>query len=251
MTPRIAIPIPTSLDPEYNERSMTPYLEALRAAGAEPVTVPAGLEQQEVARVLQDVHGMLLPGSRYDIDPEKYGEARIAACAPADPARAAVDELLLQDAFNLRKPILAICYGAQALNVWRNGTLYQDLETQLETPVDHRPGRGVRKAHRLQVTEETRLAAIAREGERDEWVNSSHHQALRVPGDNLRVSAISPEDSVIEGVEIDSPDHFVLGLQWHPERTYDTSSLSRAVFSAFVDAAEAWRPPRIEDSVTR
>ena len=77
-------------------------------------------------------------------------------------------------------------------------------------------------------------------------VNSSHHQAIRVPGDNLRVCAVSPKDGVIEAVELDSADHFVLAVQWHPERTYAASAFSRAIFGAFVQAAVVWEPRRIE-----
>ena len=86
------------------------------------------------------MQGILLPGSGFDVDPERYGEARIPECGEADPARTAVDELLLQDAFNLRKPILAICHGAQTLNVWRNGSLIQDLKTDGQSPAG--PGSG-------------------------------------------------------------------------------------------------------------
>jgi len=80
-------------------------------------------------------------------------------------------------------------------------------------------------------------------------VNSSHHQSIRIPGDNLVVSAVSPQDNVVEAVESASGNHFVLAVQWHPERTYDQSALSRAIFSAFVHACEAWAPGRIEESV--
>jgi putative glutamine amidotransferase len=81
-------------------------------------------------------------------------------------------------------------------------------------------------------------------------VNSSHHQAIRVPGDKLIVSAVSAQDGVIEAVELDAVDHFVLGVQWHPERTYAQSAVSRAIFAAFVKAAKEWRAPRIEESVS-
>ena len=105
-----------------------------------------------VASILTDVQGVLLPGSGFDVDPERYGEKPISACGPADAPRTAVDELFLQDAFNLGKPILAICHGAQTLNVWRNGTLVQDLESVLHTPVNHRPGRDVIEAHPVAIT---------------------------------------------------------------------------------------------------
>lgn len=72
-------------------------------------------------------------------------------------------------------------------------------------------------------------------------MNSSHHQAIRVPGDGLRVVAVSPADGVIEAVELDSPEHFVVAVQWHPERTFKESEASRQIFAAFVGEAERWK----------
>ncbi|MGB6974363.1 MAG: gamma-glutamyl-gamma-aminobutyrate hydrolase family protein [Terracidiphilus sp.] len=106
---RIAIPEPSSLDTEYNQRALPPYLAALHSAGAVPLIVPLHERPNRIARLLAEVHGVLLPGSRYDVEPERFNESRIAECGPSDPGRTAADELLLQDAFNLRKPILAIC----------------------------------------------------------------------------------------------------------------------------------------------
>lgn len=249
MTVRIAIPEPTSTDTEYNQRSLPPYIAALHAAGATPVLVPLHERQDRVARLLAGVHGVLLPGSGYDVDPQRFGEVPIPECGPADPGRTAVDELLLQDAFNLHKPILAICHGAQSLNVWRNGSLIQDLDTALKTPVNHRPGRTVAEAHSVQIAPDSRLAKLLLPGSEPPKVNSSHHQAIRQVGDNLLVSAVSPEDGVVEAVELDSPDQFVVAVQWHPERTYTVSAFSRAIFAAFVQAAGTWQPPRVEESV--
>lgn len=311
MSVRIAIPEP-SIDTEYNQRSLPPYIAALHSAGAIAVLIPLHERPDRVAKLLSTTQGALLPGSHFDADPQRYGETPIPACNPADPARTAVDELLLQDAFNLHKPVLGICQGTQNLNVWRNGTLIQDLPTVLHTPVNHSPGRGVIDAHPVLITPGTRLSAIAasisdipastrslfnglasvagrahatkpgppatgpffatnpsgtKRGPLDEQsgakrvpltaqalspqsVNSSHHQAIRTPGDNLRVAAVSPEDRVIEAVELASPDHWVVAVQWHPERTYTQSALSRALFAAFIRAAEAWQPRRIEESVS-
>ena len=246
---RIAIPEPTSSDAAYNARSLPPYLAALQSVGAIPVVIPLHERPDRVARVLAHTQGVLLPGSGFDVDPERYGEERIPACGPADPGRTAVDELLLQDAFNLRKPIFAICHGAQTLNVWRNGSLVQDLDTVLSTKVNHSPGREIVRAHPIQIAAGSRLAKAAGNILENES-NSSHHQAVGRLGDNLRVTALSPADGVVEAVELDSQDHFVIGVQWHPERTYTVSELSRGLFSAFVVAAEAWRQRPAEVSVT-
>jgi putative glutamine amidotransferase len=245
MTVHIAIPEPTSSDPAYNQRSLPPYLAALHSAGATPIIVPLHERQERVARLLAGVQGILLPGSRYDVDPQRFGEDPISECGEPDPGRTAVDELLLQDAFSLHKPILAICHGAQTLNVWRNGSLVQDLKTS----VNHSPGREVVEAHPVRIAPGSRLASLLPQGALPEpQVNSSHHQAIRTSGDNLLVSAVSPQDGVIEAVELDSPAHFVIAVQWHPERTYTQSAFSRAIFAAFMQAVGSWQPRRVEDS---
>jgi putative glutamine amidotransferase len=246
MSVHIAIPEPTSTDPAYNQRSLPPYLAALHSVGATPILVPLHERQDRIERLLRGVQGILLPGSGYDVDPQRYGEAAIPECGPVDAARTSVDELMLQDAFSLQKPVLAICHGAQTLNVWRGGSLIQDLKT----PVNHSPGRSVFDAHPVRISPCSRLAALLAPDETVEaQVNSSHHQAVKTPGESLVISAVSPSDGVIEAVELESRSHFVVGIQWHPERTYTHSALSRAIFAAFVQAASAWQPRQIEESV--
>jgi putative glutamine amidotransferase len=105
-------------------------------------------------------------------------------------------------------------------------------------------------AHPVRLAPSSRLAnLVPRDNSTDPQVNSTHHQAINVAGDGLLVSAVSPQDKVIEAVELDSRQHFVLGVQWHPERTYTQSAFSRAIFAAFVQAAVVWQPRQIEDSV--
>lgn len=243
MKPRIAIPVPNSTQPLYVAVALPQYERAVRAAGGEPVVVEVHATPAEIAQTVKSCDGVLLPGSPADVDPEKYGEPRNPATAPADPARDNTDELLLQDAYNMRKPILAICYGMQSLNVWRTGTLDQ----QVPTIVNHKPGRTVARAHDVQVEPQSRLASILQQAgvlsapsSTRIPVNSSHRQAVEVVGDGLRLVATSPKDSVKEAIEGTSPDHFVLGVQWHPERTYDAEASSRAIFAVFLKAAADW-----------
>lgn len=238
--PRIAIPEPTSFNPEYNSRAFPQYLQALQSAGATPVPIPLHESPERVAKILATTQGILLPGSPADLESQKFGQPRDPNAADPDPAREAVDELLLQDAFNLRKPILAICYGCQAMNVWRNGTLIQHLTTS----VNHRPGREVVDAHAATLAEDTLLSELAGEELRDGEVrvNSSHHQAIRAAGDGLRIAASCPGDGTIEAVELLDDRQFLLGVQWHPERSYTASALSRRIFRAFVQASAEWAP---------
>ncbi len=243
MKPRIAIPVPNSRRPLYVSVSLPPYERAVRKAGGEPVVIPVNAQPSEIAQAVKACDGVLLPGSPADVDPEKYGAVRDSATAPADPFRDNTDELLLQDAFNMRKPVFGICYGLQFLNVWRTGTLKQ----QLPPGVNHNAGRKVLQAHRVQIDADSALANILRRaGALPEStvpmiaVNSSHHQAPETVGDGLRLVAWCPEDGVKEAVEGTSPEHFVLGVQWHPERTCDSEPASRAMFRAFIRAAAAW-----------
>src|ERR1700730_861649 len=113
IAPRIAIPVPHSGDSEYAERAMPQYVHAVEMAGGEPVRIPLDQSPGEVVKLIGLCDAVLLPGSKADIDPTKYDAPRDARTAPADPGRDAVDELLLQDAYNLRKPVLGICYGLQ------------------------------------------------------------------------------------------------------------------------------------------
>jgi len=253
MKPRIAIPVPTSTDLEYNQRSWPQYAEAVTKAGGEPVEVPLGQPPAVTAKLIAGCQGVLLPGSGADVNPQKYGQPLDPNSAPADPARENVDELLLQDAHNLRKPIFTICFGTQMLNVWRGGSLIQHLDSEPSAAVNHCQ-RGVTEAHLATIAPDSLLAdavgpATQTSGPRTPnpeplLVNSSHHQAIATPGDGLRISARSPQDGVVEAVENapGSPGGFVLGVQWHPERTYDSSAASRALFSRFITEAASWSP---------
>jgi putative glutamine amidotransferase len=242
MKPRIAIPVPNSKRPLYARLALPQYERAVRNAGGEPVIIASNASSSEIAQAVKSCDGVLLPGSPADVDPEKYGAARHPETAAADPFRDNTDELLLQDAYNMRKPVFGICYGLQSLNVWRTGTLDQVLPKG----VKHSAGSKVAQVHRVEIDPESTLAGILREAgalpENDERlpVNSSHRQAAQTVGDGLRLVAWSPEDGVKEAVESTSPDHFVLGVQWHPERTYDSEPASRAIFKAFIRAAARW-----------
>lgn len=237
MRPRIAIPVPHSGDPEYASRSLPQYEHAVEKAGGEPVAIPLDKTPAEVMKLIEQCDAVLLPGSRADVDPAKYDAARDPQTAASDPGRDTVDELLLQDAYNMKKPVLGICYGLQMLNVYRSGTLVQHIESA----INHEAGRKVAVAHTVEVESASKLAGILGETHKVA-VNSSHHQSADVIGDGLRAVARCAEDGIIEAVEGTSPDHFVLAVQWHPERSVDDDEPSRAIFRALVEAALAREP---------
>jgi putative glutamine amidotransferase len=236
--PRIAIPEPCSYDLEYSGRALPPYLRAVEGAGGEPVVIPLRSSPEEIARLITSCAAILLPGSKADVDPQKFNAETHAETAPADPPRDAADELLLQDAYNMRKPVFGICYGLQSLNVWRTGSLMQHIESS----VNHSPGAKVEVAHKVVVAGDSLLAQEVLRGQNilAVPVNSSHHQSADIVGDGLRAVAHCAEDGVIEAIEGTMPGHYVLAVQWHPERTFESDQVSSKLFQAFVDSAREW-----------
>jgi putative glutamine amidotransferase len=244
MKPRIAIPVPNS-DPEYSTRALPDYLNSIRGAGGEPVVIALELSNGEAAQLAKSCDGILLPGSPADVDPQKYGEQKRAETAACDPPRDNIDELLLQDAHNMRKPILTICYGTQSLNVWRGGALVQHIQSAVQHARPDGAPRTVVIQHSAQVEPNSGLAALT--GAEEITVNSSHHQSVANAGDALRVAARSPEDGIIEAVEGTAPGHWVLGVQWHPERTFAQNEISRRIFEKLIAEAEAFHQRLAQD----
>jgi putative glutamine amidotransferase len=158
MRPRIAIPVPHSGDPDYASQALPQYGRAVDLAGGEAVAIPLDGAAPDLQKMIEHCNAVLLPGSRADVSPEKYGAARDPKTADADLPRDAVDILLLEDAYKNRKPILGICYGLQILNVYRAGSLLQHIES----PVNHEAGRKVAIAHDV-ASSQTALARIVRE----------------------------------------------------------------------------------------
>jgi len=240
--PRIAIPMPHSLDREYAERAIPQYERAVEQAGGEPVRVPLDGPPADVMKIMESCNGILLPGSKADVDPTRFGAPRSPHAAAADPGRDAVDNLLLRDAYNLLKPVLGICYGLQSLNVYRGGSLIQHipdfLPEDLRARVNHEAGKKIAVAHAVEIEKSSKLADILVSEEKPVIpVNSSHHQSANAIGDGLRISARCPDDGIIEALEGTDADHFVLAVQWHPERSVDLDEPSRAIFRALIEAA--------------
>jgi putative glutamine amidotransferase len=242
LRPRVGIPWRTSQEEvERNYPKIKNYEDAVRRAGGEPVLLPLS-DPLERDRALPTLDGFVLPGSPADVDPAEYGAANGGLSAPADLAREAADRAVLEHAFAEQKPVLAICYGCQLLNVYLGGTLIQDLRSETHTSLPHRKKDVVPEPtddprHSASFEPGSQLAAIA--GGNDGEVNSSHHQAIATPGKNLRVTAHA-SDGTVEGVEWSGDTNWIVGVQWHPERMFGDAAAER-LFGDFVAASRRAR----------
>jgi len=231
----------TQEEAESNRAKIQNYEEAVRKAGGEPILLPL-TRDADLQRALPTLDAFVLPGSPADVEPREYGSANRGLSAPADAAREETDRAILKHAFGEKKPVLAICYGCQLLNVYLGGTLIQDLKAETGTTTPHRKKDLVPEAesdpiHPAALQAESRLAAIA--GGTQTAVNSSHHQAINEPGRGLRITSRA-SDGTVEGVEWTGDANWVVGVQWHPERMFG-DAFSERLFREFVVAANRAR----------
>lgn len=242
MRPRIAVPTPHSTNAKYSVRAFEQFERAVEQAGGEAIQIPLDDPEPAVRKLIETCDGVLLPGSPADVEPSNYSQQRHKKTAAADNRRDATDRRLLDDAYQKRKPVLAVCYGLQSLNVYRAGSLVQHIESR----VKHDNGKK-KYAHGVCIEPESQLAKIVEEAGGDLHqlkVNSSHHQSADVPGEGLRIVSKSTSDGIVEAMEGTDPDHFVLAVQWHPERSVELDEPSRALFQAFVKATKARKAER-------
>lgn len=192
---------------------------------------------EDPGRVVEDVDGLVLTGGG-DIDPTIYGERRHPSVADAEPGRDAFEIELAKRALDADLPTLAICRGAQVLNVAAGGTLVQDIPSAVASTLAHTVQKPDEVAHTVEVLKGSRLerALGGRAAGESCAVNSRHHQSVGRLGEDLVPSAQSP-DGVIEAIE--RPDAaFCVGVQWHPENFWRTGEF-RELFEGLVRAANA------------
>jgi len=242
--PRVGIPWRTSAEETTVNLAKTKnYQDAVRAAGGEPVLLSLQ-RPQELQELLASLDAFVLPGSPADVAPAEYGEVNRGKSEPPDSQRENTDRAILKHAFSEKKPVLAICYGCQLLNVYLGGTLIQDLREETDTPIAHTrhdivPEPKDDPVHAATFEEPSRLAKIA--GTVEAPVNSSHHQAVERVGKGLQVTAHAP-DGTIEAVEWTGDSNWVVGVQWHPERMFG-DAFSERLFRDFIAAASQARSP--------
>ena len=218
------------------------YIEALRRAGAIPVIIPP--QPENAAELMDELDGIVLAGGE-DCDPAAYGEERHPTVETTMDARRQSNDLSLAKAARQRGvPTLGICLGMQVMNVAAGGTLVQDINSAIQTEIEHASIPEDRARHDVIVEKATRLGGILPGSELN--VNSSHHQAINKVGEGLRVTAHAP-DGVVEGLE--DPKHpFYVGVQWHPEDMKGEAS-AETLFGAFIEAAKEYAERKQSEQV--
>ena len=255
--PRIAVTLSDpgrTAEPELQRQKNGLYLQAVLRAGGDPIPLDTATPTAERDLAFASMNGLLFSGGP-DLDPALYGE-EAAGAAMIDAARDALDVAAWRGASSRRVPVLGICRGFQAINVFMGGRLAQHLE-------GHRPPPGTARAlsHPLRVRPGSLLADLLRPqeaggrasdcegghpgghpaGSFSVTVNSSHHQGVR-PGTlapALVATGWSPDgdEELVEAFECTDPAWFIVGVQCHPERTETTPPEFERLFRALVEAA--------------
>ncbi|MBX7172965.1 MAG: gamma-glutamyl-gamma-aminobutyrate hydrolase family protein [Pyrinomonadaceae bacterium] len=209
------------------------YSEAIQGLGGIPTHISLIPEREYISHCLDDLDGVFLPGSDTDVDPLRFGEEPHSKLGRVIIEKEETDLLVIEEAEKRNLPILGICFGMQILNVFRGGTLVQDIASQIPASLKHQQGHPLaRNSHTINIAENSTLERLIMSGEAR--VNSHHHQSVKEVGKNLKATAWA-KDGVIESIEDTRENQFVLGVQWHPELSWQTDELSRKIFETFIE----------------
>lgn len=224
-----------------NHAASNTYVRATDlVVGGVPVLLPANGEQADIATLLSRLDGIILTGSRSNVNPARYDGPAHAEGTPEDDARDAVTLKLIAAAVAAGTPVLAICRGLQEMNVALGGSLHQrlqDLPDRMDHSTPMQPLSRIRtgKAHSVRLTPGSWLHRLA--GTADLPVNSLHNQGIDRLAPSCVADAVAP-DGTIEAIHARSAG-FAVGVQWHPEYDWDHDAVSRRIFEAFGDAVRA------------
>jgi putative glutamine amidotransferase len=236
--PRVGVPYRTKKEQLAGDTvKIGRYLKAVEMGGGTPVAIPLDLAAGELLRLAKTLDCVALSGSPADVDPSLFHAAPHLKAAAPDRDRERTDFGLLEHCFAQQKPVLAICYGIQSLNVFLGGTLVQDIPSELDSTVEHdvESDEAPETFHTVRVEPDSRLSELTH-GAPEARVNSSHHQSVLAAGRGLRVTARAA-DGVIEALEGTAGGHWVTAVQWHPERMVEADSFALSLFRGLAAAA--------------
>lgn len=248
MRPIIAVTTTSYSGAEYRTPQVllgSPYIEAIERVEATPLLITPSHGEISIADLLEMSDGVLLTGGE-DVDPSRYGQKPHPKLETVNHRRDEMEFTVLERALELGLPVLAVCRGLQILNVAFGGTLYQDLPSQKPEGVIHEQDAPINERwHGATVEADSRVAELF--GATEFQINSFHHQGIDRLGEGLRPVGWA-EDGLVEAVEaVDHP--WVIGVQWHPERSEVELPDHRGhpdwrLFAAFAEEARARRGAR-------
>jgi putative glutamine amidotransferase len=215
-------------------KSFSRYADSVRAAGGDPTLIDPLASEAERAAAFAGMDGLLLPGGA-DLDPALYGEAQEPR-TQVEPGRDRLEAAAWAVARQRNVPVLGVCRGMQAINVFSGGSLLQHVDGH-DTPTWPSPEA---RAHPLRLVAGSRLAEILGIGaDTTIEVNSYHHQGFRPDqlGEGLAVGGTTPDGALVEALEASGPNDWIIGVQNHPERTEFTPPAFSRLWQAFVAAA--------------
>jgi len=231
-----------------NHAASDTYVKATdEVIGGVPVLLPANGPMADIETLLERLDGIILTGSRSNVQPTLYNGPPHAEGTWEDPARDGITLPLIRAAVMRGVPLLAICRGFQELNVALGGSLHQrlqDLPDRFDHSTPMQPSAKVRqaKAHSVRITPGGWLHKLA--GTTELAVNSLHNQGVNELAPGLTIEAVAP-DGTIEAVRViigpDGPcPGYAVGVQWHPEYDWRTDLVSRAIFDQFGGVVRAY-----------
>lgn len=219
-------------DDEKDSYWMVPgYMKVIEESGALPIMLPLTTDIDELKDAYSLCDGILMTGG-HDVNPAMYGKERKATCGIASDYRDQMEKVLFDLCLEDDKPVLGICRGIQLMNALLGGTLYQDLPTEHPSNIEHHMEKPYnRVAHNVEILKDTLLESIYGAGVFG--VNSYHHQAIKDLAPKAKAMAYS-EDGLVEAICVPGKK-FIVGVQWHPEFSYESDEKCKKLVQRFVD----------------
>ncbi len=225
--------------PYYSEKNGGEYMpggyfRGVEALGGEFRVIHYDTPAEELPGLVKGLDALIFSGG-VDVDPKYFGQEKEPACGSINPVRDELELRLFELAAGRRLPVLGICRGIQLINVAMGGTLIQDIPSRFPG-TEHQ-----QEAQRLEMWHEVRLVPgtplSEHFGGREKLMtNSFHHQAIDRTAPGLKVNATAAEGfpEAVTG-EGNQP---ILGVQWHPEVSFQVDENSRSIFALFKSMME-------------
>ncbi len=206
------------------------YCSSISKLGGIPI--PLVYDINAISTMLEKLDGVIITGGAFDVDPSYFSEKKRFSNVVTKTSRTNYEISLCNEVLKKNIPLLGICGGQQLLNVIYGGTLIQDINSEINTEINHEQVNPRNQtSHNVKILRNTSLSKIV--SKKIILVNSAHHQAVKSPGAGLLINA-EAEDGVIEGIE-DKNLNFCIGVQWHPEFLIEESDkeiLERFLYEA-------------------